>query len=170
MSSFIILDRDGVINYDSDNYIKSPEEWRPIPRSLEAVAALNRAGYRVVIATNQAGISRGLYDVSTLDCIHEKMADALAQVGGYVEEIFFCPHHPDAHCSCRKPEPGLLYQAQKKYKFNLAETYFIGDSYKDIKAGQTAGCKRDLAIYPDLKYVQQAEDLADGVSRLLTKS
>lgn len=139
--SYIILDRDGVINYDSDQYIKSPDEWLPIPRSLEAIALLNRAGFRVLVATNQSGVARGYYDLETLDQIHEKMMRELAAVGGYVEEIFFCPHHPDENCHCRKPKPGLLQQIQAKYPLVLAETYFIGDSLADLGAAEAAGCK-----------------------------
>src|SRR5579862_2669163 len=107
---YIILDRDGVINYDSEAYIKSPEEWLPIPGSLEAIATLNRHGFRVLIATNQSGVSRGYYDLAMLDRIHEKLVAQLAAVGGCIEEIFFCPHHPDDHCVCRKPKPGMIYQ------------------------------------------------------------
>ena len=102
----IVLDRDGVINHDSDQFIKAPDEWRPIPGSLEAIARLNHAGYRVVVATNQSGIGRGLFDMATLNAIHEKMHRALAQVGGRVDAVFFCPHTADAKCECRKPKPG----------------------------------------------------------------
>lgn len=143
---YIILDRDGVINYDSDEYIKSPDEWIPIPGSLEAIAYLNRVGFRILIATNQSGVARGYYDLDMLDRIHEKFMHELASVGGYIEEIFFCPHHPDDHCVCRKPKPGLLYRMQKKYAFNLAETYFIGDSFVDFQAAQVAGCQPILVL------------------------
>ena len=104
----IILDRDGVINYDSDQYIKSPDEWRPIPGSLEAIARLNHAGFRVVVATNQSGLGRGLFDTTTLISIHEKLHKALAQVGGRIDAVFFCPHAADSDCECRKPKPGML--------------------------------------------------------------
>ena len=107
-AKLIVLDRDGVINHDSDQFIKSPDEWRPIPGSLEAIARLNHAGYRVVVATNQSGIGRGLFDMATLNAIHEKMHRALAQVGGRVDAIFFCPHTADSSCECRKPKPGML--------------------------------------------------------------
>lgn len=144
--SYIILDRDGVINYDSSAYIKSPAEWLPIPQSLEAIAALNRAGFRVLIATNQSGVARGYYDLDMLNQIHEKMHQALAAVGGSIEEIFFCPHHPDADCACRKPKPGMIYAMQQKYQLNLTETFFIGDSKGDVIAAQTAGCKPLLVL------------------------
>jgi len=144
--AFIILDRDGVINYDSDQYIKSPQEWLPIPGSLEAIATLNRYGFQVLVATNQSGIARGYYDVPILDDIHEKLMRELASVGGYIDEIFFCPHHPEDGCLCRKPKPGLLHQMQAKYPINFAETFFIGDSTVDIQAAKAAGCKPLLVL------------------------
>ena len=105
---FILLDRDGVINFDSHEYIKSPAEWRPIPGSLEAIAQLNRHGFRVLVVTNQSGVARGYFDLDILSQIHEKLVNELASVGGYVEEFFFCPHHPDEACDCRKPKPGMV--------------------------------------------------------------
>jgi|SRR3990167_12371 len=177
---FIILDRDGVINFDSDLYIKTPDEWRPIPGSLEAVAELNRAGFHVVVATNQSGIARGLYDIHTLDEIHEKMMRELAALGGYIEEIFFCPHHPDEGCLCRKPKPGMLYQIQEKYRINLNDTFFIGDSWVDVEAAQKVGCKpllvetgkgqRVLTGYPALKHVPRFADLAEAVQYVISKT
>lgn len=143
---FIILDRDGVINYDSDFYIKSPAEWIPIPGSLEAIARLNRYGYQVLIATNQSGIARGYYDFETLDLIHEKLMRELAAVGGYIQEIFICPHHPDQQCMCRKPKPGLLQQMQEKYPVHFSEMYFIGDSMRDVEAARAMGCKPLLVL------------------------
>lgn len=143
---FIILDRDGVINYNSREYIKSPDEWEAIPGSLEAIATLNRAGYRVIIVTNQSGVARGFYDIETLDSIHEKLTDELSSVGGYVEEIFFCPHHPEEACHCRKPKPGLFQEIQKKYDIDLKTTYFVGDSLSDIQAAQLSGCKPILVL------------------------
>jgi len=104
----IVLDRDGVINFDSDQFIKSPEEWKPIPGSLEAIARLNEAGWRVVVASNQSGVGRGLFDMDTLNAINEKMTKALGQVSGRLDAIFFCPHAADSPCSCRKPKPGMF--------------------------------------------------------------
>jgi histidinol-phosphate phosphatase family protein len=104
----VILDRDGVINHDSDQYIKSPDEWKPIPGSLAAIARLNQAGYRVVVATNQSGVGRGLFETDTLVAIHDKMLKALTQVGGRIDAIFFCPHTNADNCDCRKPKPGML--------------------------------------------------------------
>lgn len=176
---FVILDRDGVINYDSEEYIKSPEEWLPIPGSLDAIAQLNRAGFRVLIATNQSGVARGLYDIETLDQIHEKLLRELAAVGGYVEEIFFCPHHPDEHCHCRKPKPGLLFNIQEKYAVPLTETFFIGDSYVDVAAAQVAGChpllvmtgkgRYSLERYPELLHIPQFEDLAHAAQFVMSR-
>jgi D-glycero-D-manno-heptose 1,7-bisphosphate phosphatase len=144
--TFIILDRDGVINYDSDDYIKSPEEWLPIPGSLDAIAQLNRAGYRVLIATNQSGIARGYYDLETLRLIHEKFLNELASVGGHIDEIFFCPHHPDDACLCRKPKPGMLKMIETKYAVDLSHTFFIGDSGADVQAARAAGCAPILVL------------------------
>jgi D-glycero-D-manno-heptose 1,7-bisphosphate phosphatase len=143
---FIILDRDGVINADSDDYIKSPEEWHPIPGSLEAIATLNQAGFRVLVATNQSGIGRGFYNETMLNRIHEKFMQALKTVGGHVDEIFFCPHHPEEGCVCRKPKPGLFDQIQKKYKLDLSHVYFVGDSITDIQAAEAAGCQSLLVL------------------------
>jgi D-glycero-D-manno-heptose 1,7-bisphosphate phosphatase len=143
---YIILDRDGVINHDSLEYIKSPDEWIAIPGSLEAIADLNRAGYHVLVATNQSGIARGHYDFETLSDIHEKLTRELAAVGGYVDEIFFCPHHPDEKCGCRKPQPGMLYQMRDKYQIDLSETYFVGDSTTDMEVALKVGCQPLLVM------------------------
>jgi D-glycero-D-manno-heptose 1,7-bisphosphate phosphatase len=144
--SYIILDRDGVINYNSSEYIKSPEEWIAIPGSLEAIACLNKQGFKVFIVTNQSGVARGYYDIATLDAIHEKMMGELASVGGYIEQIFFCPHHPDEKCYCRKPQPGLLHELAKKYPVNFEETFYIGDSLVDVQAALAVGCKPILVL------------------------
>ncbi len=137
----IILDRDGVINEDSDAYIKSPEEWHPIPGSLEAIAALNRAGWRVVIASNQSGLGRGLFDMDTLTRIHARMQEALAEVGGHVEAIFFCPHAPDDHCDCRKPRPGLLEDIARRLHQPLKGVPVIGDSLRDLQAAEAVDAR-----------------------------
>lgn len=134
MSGFILLDRDGVINEDSDDYIKSPDEWRPIPGSLEALAWLHQRGIQVVVLTNQSGIARGLFDLETLERIHAKMRAAVEQSGGYISDIFFCPHGPDEHCSCRKPKPGLFQQFADRYRIDLDELPAVGDSYRDLQA------------------------------------
>lgn len=137
----IIIDRDGVINEDSDAYIKSPEEWIPVPGSLEAIARLNRAGYRVAVATNQSGLSRGYFDLTTLSLIHRKMDAQLAEVGGTIDAIFYCPHGPKDDCECRKPQPGLLIDISERFQTNLEDVYFVGDTMSDIKAAIAARAK-----------------------------
>ena len=133
-TKLIILDRDGVINYDSDRYIKSPEEWHPIPGSLEAIARLNQAGYQVVVATNQSGVARGLFDMSTLNAIHNKMIQSLSQVGGRIDGIFFCPHSNEANCNCRKPKTGLFEEITKVFNVSLKNVPAVGDSLRDLEA------------------------------------
>ena len=135
----VILDRDGVINEDSDDYIKSPEEFIPIPGSFEAISRLCHAGYKVVIATNQSGLSRGYYDLDVLNAIHSKMHRILGNHGGKIEAIFFCPHGPDDNCECRKPKTGMLDDIASRYDISLNNIPFVGDSLKDIQAAQAAG-------------------------------
>jgi D-glycero-D-manno-heptose 1,7-bisphosphate phosphatase len=132
----IILDRDGVINYDSVDYIKSPQEWRPIPGSLEAIARLHRAGYRVVVATNQSGVGRGLLSMDTLAAIHTRMLEAVRKQGGEIDAIFFCPHTPEDNCDCRKPAPGLLKEIAKRLQMDLVGVYVIGDAERDVLAAR----------------------------------
>lgn len=175
----IILDRDGVINYDSDYYIKSPDEWLPIPGSLTAIAQLNRAGYRVVIATNQSGVARGFYDLEILSQIHEKLIRELASVGGYIDEIFYCPHHPSENCDCRKPKLGMFRQIQEKYGLDLSDTFFIGDTFTDMQVAQEIPCKpilvlsgkgqRDLRLHPELISIPHFPDLAEAVQYVLAQ-
>lgn len=141
-----ILDRDGVINHDSDSYIKSPDEWQAIPGSLEAIARLNAAGYRVAVATNQSGISRGLFDLATLGSIHSKMNQVVTLAGGHIDAIFFCPHLPDAHCSCRKPRPGMLLEILRRYGLSARGVPMIGDTLRDMQAAEAAGCHRHLVL------------------------
>jgi D-glycero-D-manno-heptose 1,7-bisphosphate phosphatase len=130
----IILDRDGVINYDSDQFIKSPDEWRPIPGSLEAIARLNHAGFRVVVATNQSGLGRGLFDMATLIAINDKMHKALAQVGGRIDAVFYCPHAADSACDCRKPKPGMFTEIGHRFGVELTGVPCVGDSVRDLQA------------------------------------
>jgi len=139
--ALIILDRDGVINEDSDDYIKSPAEWQPIPGSLEAIAKLSQHGYRVVIVTNQSGLGRKLFTIETLNAIHMKMNTHLAQYGGVIDAIFFCPHLPKDNCSCRKPKPGLYNDVSERLRVSLSKVYCVGDKMTDIKAIQSAGGK-----------------------------
>lgn len=137
----IILDRDGVINYDSDQFIKSPEEWKPIPGSLEAIARLSQADYRVVVATNQSGVGRGLFDMPTLNAIHDKMLKAAAHAGGRIDAIFFCPHTPEANCSCRKPKSGMIEEIATRYNTDLQGVVAIGDSLRDLEAAARLGAQ-----------------------------
>ena len=135
----LILDRDGVINQDSDDYIKSPEEWMPIPGSLEAIAHFNQLGIKVVVATNQSGVGRGLFTLDTLAAIHQKMQAMLKAAGGHIDGVYFCPHHPDDGCDCRKPKPGLLLQIQRDFNIDLTQAIVVGDSLRDIQAAQAVG-------------------------------
>lgn len=136
----VILDRDGVINFDSAQFIKSPEEWKPIPGSLEAIARLNQAGYRVVLATNQSGVGRGLFDMATLNAIHEKMYKLLGQYGGRIDALFYCPHAADSKCACRKPNSGMFEEIANRFNVDLTGVPAIGDSLRDLQAGAAMGC------------------------------
>ncbi|MCC7216371.1 MAG: D-glycero-beta-D-manno-heptose 1,7-bisphosphate 7-phosphatase [Burkholderiales bacterium] len=142
----ILRDRDGVINHDSEHFIKSPDEWRAIPGSLEAIARLNHAGYRVVVATNQSGIGRGLFDMAMLNAIHEKMHRALAHVGARVDAIFYCPHTADARCECRKPRPGMLIEIGKRFNVELTGVPCIGDSLRDLVSADAVGGQPMLVL------------------------
>ena len=137
----IILDRDGVINEDSDEFIKSADEWQPIPGSLEAIAQLSNAGWRIVVATNQSGLSRKLFDVQTLNDIHRKMHRMVKEYGGVIEAVFFCPHGPKDHCDCRKPADGLFQQIGQRLQVNLKDVPAIGDSLRDLQAARSAGAQ-----------------------------
>ncbi len=130
----LILDRDGVINEDSDAYIKSVAEWIPIPGSIEAIAQLSRAGWTVAVATNQSGIARGYYDLATLDAMHTRLRELVAHQGGEVGLIVYCPHGPDEGCDCRKPKPGMLQTIARHYQVALSGIWFVGDSGSDLKA------------------------------------
>jgi len=140
----IVLDRDGVINHDSDAYIKSPDEWLPVDGSLEAIARLNHRGYTVAIASNQSGLARGYFDIAALTAIHRKMDDMLTKVGGRIDAIFYCPHGPDDGCDCRKPKPGMLLEIGQRFNVPLEDVVFIGDSIADIKAAYNANAKAIL--------------------------
>ena len=137
----IILDRDGVINFDSDQFIKSPDEWKPIPGSLEAIARLSREGWRVVVATNQSGLARGLFEMATLNTIHAKMHKAVGQAGGRIEAVFYCPHSAEMDCSCRKPKPGLLEEIATRYGRDLRDVPAVGDSLRDLLAAASMGAR-----------------------------
>ncbi len=142
----LILDRDGVINHDSDAYIKSPDEWHPLPGSLEAIARLTSAGYRIAVASNQSGVARGLFDLATLGSIHAKMTQAAQAAGGRIDAVFFCPHGPEANCECRKPRPGMIFDILSRFGAEAGETIFIGDTLRDLQAGHAAGCRTILVL------------------------
>lgn len=158
----VILDRDGVINYHSDQFIKSPEEWRPIPGSLEAIASLNQAGFRVVVASNQSGLGRGLLDMATLNAIHSKMHAQLARVGGRIEAIFFCPHAADSRCQCRKPRPGLLLEIARRLHTELKGVPVIGDSLRDLQAAHAAGAAPILVLTGKGRLTLKTAELPPG--------
>ena len=137
----VILDRDGVINVDSSQFIKTPEEWKPIPGSLEAIARLNQAGFRIALATNQSGISRGLFDMATLNAIHDKMHRLLAIEGGRIDALFYCPHSAEAHCDCRKPKPGMIEEIARRFGTDLDGVPTVGDSLRDLQCCVPLGCQ-----------------------------
>jgi D-glycero-D-manno-heptose 1,7-bisphosphate phosphatase len=135
----VIIDRDGTINHDRDDYVKSVAEWRPIDGSIEALARLSQAGYRVVVATNQSGLGRGLFDAATLAAIHDTMCRAVARAGGRIDAVFFCPHTPEDNCDCRKPKPGMLLDIARRFNVSLAEVPVVGDTLRDLQAAVAAG-------------------------------
>lgn len=175
----IILDRDGVINQDSDDYIKSVDEWQPVPGSMQAMGKLCQSGYTLIVATNQSGIARGYFDLSTLHAMHVKMGKLLEQYGGQVDAVFFCPHGPDDKCNCRKPKDGLLRDIASRYQTNLTGVPVIGDSLRDIQSARSVGARpilvrtgkgeRTLQKHADeLADVPVYKDLAEAVTAILS--
>lgn len=158
----IILDRDGVINHDSPDFIKSPAEWQPIPGSLEAIARLNQAGYRVVVASNQSGIARELFDMAILNAIHQKMHNLAQQVGATIDAIFFCPHAAADSCDCRKPKPGMFAEIAKRYNVSLKGVPTVGDSLRDLQAGYVSGCAPYLVLTGKGEKTQETGGLPPG--------
>jgi D-glycero-D-manno-heptose 1,7-bisphosphate phosphatase len=158
----VILDRDGVINHDSASFIKTPEEWRPLPGSLEAIARLTHAGFHVVLATNQSGVGRGLFEVSTLNAIHEKVHRSLAQIGGRIDAIFFCPHAQEDNCACRKPKSGLLEEIARRFNVDLTGVPTIGDSLRDLQAAAAVGARPILVLTGKGLSTQAAGNLPPG--------
>ena len=144
VTKLVILDRDGTINEDRDDFVKSPDEWLPIPGALEAISRLNHAGWHTVVATNQSGLGRGLFDMATLNATHLKMNQALARHGGRIDAVFFCPHTPEDNCQCRKPMPGLIELIGERYGVDFADTPIVGDSLRDLLAGEAVGCPTHL--------------------------
>lgn len=160
----IILDRDGVINQDSDQFIKKPEEWKPIPGSLEAIARLNQADYRVVVATNQSGIGRGLFDMPMLNAIHDKMHKACALVGARIDAVFYCPHTAESHCLCRKPKTGMFEEIAERYNTSLGGIPTVGDSLRDLQAAATMGAQPYLVLTGKGLKTQAAGNLPEGTA------
>ncbi|CAG1022757.1 D-glycero-D-manno-heptose 1,7-bisphosphate phosphatase [Patescibacteria group bacterium] len=160
---YILLDRDGVINHDSDAFIKSPDEWLPIKGSLEAIALLNAHGYQVVVVTNQSGVARGLFDEDTLKAIHAKMCRLVNDAGGKISAIYFCPHGADSLCECRKPKAGLLKQFALDFGVDLSGVPVVGDSLRDLQAAnavnalpvlvKTGKGERTLLSHPDFNFL-----------------
>jgi D-glycero-D-manno-heptose 1,7-bisphosphate phosphatase len=159
----IVLDRDGVINADSAEYIKSVEEWQPLPGSLEAIAALTRAGYDVFVVSNQSGLYRGLFDRDALAAIHRRMRDAVAAAGGRIAGIYFCPHGPDEGCNCRKPAPGMLLQLAAEHDVALPGVPFIGDKWSDVLAARAVGARPILVRtgHGDVTAAAHADEIVD---------
>lgn len=159
----IVLDRDGVINHDSDLYIKSPDEWTPIPGSLEAIARLNQWGWRVVVCTNQSGIGRGLFGMDTLNAIHDKMIKAVTHAGGSIDAIFFCPHTNVDNCDCRKPKPGMLKEVATRYNIDMGGVPVIGDSLRDLQSARAVGARAMLVLTGKGKKTKADPALPDDV-------
>ncbi len=154
----IILDRDGVINHDRDDYVKSVDECVPIEGSIEAIARLYKAGFTVVVATNQAGLAKEKFDLDDLEAMHEKITRLVEEAGGEIGAIFYCPHHPDDNCKCRKPKPGLIDAIEAEFNISAEGFYFVGDSLRDLQAGAQKGCKLGLVKTGNgLKTISQLE-------------
>lgn len=172
-----ILDRDGVINFDSDQYIKTPAEWRPIPGSIEAIARLNQHGYRVAVATNQSGIGRGLFDMATLNAINDKMMEMVFRHGGRIDALFFCPHTAAEDCACRKPRTGMLEEIAARFHTELKGVPCVGDSLKDLQAAAAVGAQPILVLTGKGKQTREEaglpprtlvyEDLAEASRQLV---
>ena len=158
----VILDRDGVINQDSDQFIKSPEEWKPVPGSLEAIVKLNHSGYRVVVASNQSGITRGFFDMAALNAINDKMYRALGQLGGRIDALFYCPHAAESDCDCRKPKPGMFLDIAQRFNVSLQGVPSVGDSLRDLQAAAAAGAQPMLVLTGKGKKTRAAGGLPDG--------
>ncbi len=158
----VILDRDGVINFDSDQYIKSPAEWKALPGSLEAIAKLTQAGYRVVVATNQSGIGRGLFDMDMLNAMHNKMHRAVQALGGRIDAVFYCPHASESKCNCRKPKPGMFERIGACFNTDLADAFAIGDSLRDLQAAADAGALPVLVLTGKGLSTQKDGNLPEG--------
>ena len=160
----VILDRDGVINHDSDEFIKNPDEWRPIAGSLDAIARLTQSGWRVVVATNQSGIGRGLLDMATLNAIHAKMHKAVTQAGGRIEAVFYCPDTDESHSPCRKPNPGMLHAIAERMNVALEQAPCVGDSLRDLQAAAAVGAQPILVLTGKGRKTRTAGNLPEGTT------
>lgn len=169
---WVLLDRDGVINRDSDQYIRTPQEWQPLPGALEALEQLTVAGCRLAVVTNQSGVARGYFSAATLARIHARLFSAVAAAGGRIEAVFYCPHAPGSNCDCRKPAPGLLHRAMRFLRADAARTVMIGDSQRDIDAARRCGVAAiGVGARPGAfgEEVMIAADLRQAVSQLLRR-
>ena len=176
--NLVILDREGVINRTVEGYVLKPEQWEPLPKSLEAIARLHHGGYKVAVATNQAALSRGLFDMAMLNAIHQRMSRMVESAGGRIDAIAICPHNPEQNCQCRKPQPGMLLELIDRFGASASDTVMIGDTLADIQAGLAAGCRTwvvrsghgqatlDSGQLPDK--VKTCDDLDDVVQALLS--
>ncbi|HEX6723236.1 MAG TPA: D-glycero-beta-D-manno-heptose 1,7-bisphosphate 7-phosphatase [Burkholderiaceae bacterium] len=140
----VILGRDGILNAYREDHVKAPDEWQPLPGALEAVARLNHAGWHTVVATNQAGIGRGMIDMASINAVHQHMMQRLHEVGGRLDAVFFCPHTPEDDCECRKPKPGLMKQIAQRYGIELRTVPMVADTLRDLQAARAAGCEPHL--------------------------
>ncbi|AKJ31401.1 D-glycero-beta-D-manno-heptose 1,7-bisphosphate 7-phosphatase [Caldimonas brevitalea] len=161
----VILDRDGTLNEDRDDFVKSPDEWVPIPGALEAAARLFHAGWHLVVATNQSGLARGLFDMATLNAMHAKMNALFAPLGARIDAVFFCPHGPEDDCDCRKPRPGLFRQIAEHYRLDLHGVPMVGDTLRDLQAGAVLGCEPHLVLTGKAARLD-AQGLAEIVQRV----
>lgn len=178
-NKLIVLDRDGVINYDSDDYVKTVDEWIPLPGSMEAIGELTKAGYAIAVATNQSGIARGYFTVETLNAMHDKMSKLAAEHGGKFDFIAYCPHGPDDNCDCRKPLPGLIDQIESALNISAKDCYMLGDSLRDLEAGiarnlkpvlvKTGKGERTLAKGVNIPNLTVHQDLAEFTKSLLKR-
>lgn len=142
----VLLDRDGVINQDNSNFVRTPDALIPLPGSLDAIRRLKEAGWLVAVCTNQSGVGRGLYSLNDLQAIHGRLRQLLAEHDTSVDGIYACPHHPDDGCDCRKPKPGLLLRAARELPIDLAASFMVGDAGRDLEAGIRAGCSPVLVL------------------------
>jgi D-glycero-D-manno-heptose 1,7-bisphosphate phosphatase len=153
----VILGRDGILNVYREDHVKAPDEWEPIPNALEAVARLNHAGWHTVIATNQAGIGRGMIDMASINAVHQRMMQRLHEVGGRLDAVFFCPHTPEDNCECRKPKPGLMKQIAQRYGIEPRTVPMVADTLRDLQAAQAAGCQPHLVLSGRAAHVDEAQ-------------